>query len=349
MAAHHDALAVRHDAELLQRTRHLGQGPLEQADGARHVAQAHLALQQRLRGAERDQIRERVRAAPEPATRRRHDAGAIERAQTSRSDLQQTRDLAASEKVGERFPAGVAPSSRARRCSLFRSTRPPPGPNTTWMILSSRRFLRPMAMRSKQHDQFFRARLAVKRAWAGPEAGGDCPRFGDASSRTGTHRIGATRSRARVEKALDAAVRLFLMPLGVARSPWPERVSEECMLHSRCARPLCAAFGLASRPGRVLEDFGLDVDVDADAARHAPHAELGAHAPRWERRSAPAPPRTRSVPPAAARGGRARGARHLIRVCVRDAPAVREEREQHARGPVVGLPVGLGARRAFAP
>jgi hypothetical protein len=68
-----------------------------------------------------------------------------------------------------------------------------------------------MAMRSKQCDQFFRARLAVKRSWAGREAGGDCPRFDDASSRAGTRRFRESLARARAEKALDAAARLFLM------------------------------------------------------------------------------------------------------------------------------------------
>ncbi len=93
MAPHHDTLTVRDDAELLQRTRHLRQRALEQPDRARDVAQAHLALQERLRRAERDQIREACTRGARAGGRRRHDARAIERAQARRRDLEQAVEI----------------------------------------------------------------------------------------------------------------------------------------------------------------------------------------------------------------------------------------------------------------
>ena len=83
VGAHDDAPPVADDAELLERARDARQRRAQRPDGPRDVAQAHLLLEELARGAERDEVLERVgallsRAGPRArrSSRGRASAGA---------------------------------------------------------------------------------------------------------------------------------------------------------------------------------------------------------------------------------------------------------------------------------
>ena len=71
-----------------------GSVAVQRTDRARHVAQADVLVQERWRGAQGDEVRERVGTPPLRRAARRHDAGAVQRTQPSRREVQQPRDLA---------------------------------------------------------------------------------------------------------------------------------------------------------------------------------------------------------------------------------------------------------------
>jgi hypothetical protein len=118
LRAHHHALAIRDDAQLRQRTRHARQRALERADRARHVAQPHVLVEQRLGRAQRDQVRECVGAPTAAAPARGYHAGLVQRAQTRRSEPEQARDLAAREQIGQRLAIRWCTVALARTSAL---------------------------------------------------------------------------------------------------------------------------------------------------------------------------------------------------------------------------------------
>ena len=95
------------DAQLLERASHLRQRALERADGTRHVTQPHALLEQRLRGAQRDQVRKRVGPSPAATPSRRDHTCSVERAQAGLRDAEQARDFSAREQIGQRLSTGA--------------------------------------------------------------------------------------------------------------------------------------------------------------------------------------------------------------------------------------------------
>ena len=71
-----------------------GSACAQRADGAGHVAQPHLLLEELARGAQRDEVLERVGALLAALARGRDDLGAVERAQARLGDAEQLGDLA---------------------------------------------------------------------------------------------------------------------------------------------------------------------------------------------------------------------------------------------------------------
>ena len=118
-----------------------GSACAQRADGAGHVAQAHVALEQLARGAQGDEVLERVRPRAGLGARGRDDLRAVERAQARLGHAEELGDLAAREEVGDRLApvgrGGDAGRPRPRRSPVDSPMRPPPEPKATWMTSSA--------------------------------------------------------------------------------------------------------------------------------------------------------------------------------------------------------------------